>query len=161
MIRRTRNLCNCDSLLPNTMDVGVLKSENLPVRALRYGGAFYPTSSIAFKLNPLRCHGKSGLYPSDIRLQEKEALQNRLNSLNNTISEHMQAHKRAPKREEWIPVQVDATTYVPPSTQTPYQTPITPLPTFSPTTVATHPPPTTIVATQPPFWQWRTTIHGK
>ena len=150
MIRRTNNLCNCDSLLPNAIDVGVLKSENLPVRALRYGGAFYPTSSIAFKLNPLRCHGKSGLYPSDIRLQEKEALQIRLNNLHNTISEHMQAHQRAPKREEWI--SVDDTTYVPPTT----------LPVYVPaTTFATHPPPTTIVATRPPFWQWRTTIQGK
>ena len=149
MIRRTRNLCNCDSLLPNTIDVGVLKSENLPVRALRYGGAFYPTSSIAFKLNPLRCHGKSGLYPSDIRMQEKEALQNRLNSLNNTISEHMQAHKRAPKREEWI--STDDTTYVPPTTQ----------PMFVPdATLSTHPPPTTHYLTQP-FWQWETTIQGK
>ena len=149
MIRRTRNLCNCDSLLPNTIDVGVLKSENLPVRALRYGGAFYPTSSIAFKLNPLRCHGKSGLYPSDIRMQEKEALQNRLNSLNNTISEHVQAHKRAPKREEWI--STDDTTYVPPTTQ----------PMFVPdATLSTHPPPTTHYLTQP-FWQWETTIQGK
>ena len=144
MIRRTRNLCNCDSLLPNTIDVGVLESENLPVRALRYGGAFYPTSSIAFRLNPLRCLGKSGLYPSEIRMQEKEALQNRLNSLNNTINEHMQAHKRAPKREEWI--STDDTTYVPSTTQ--------------PTTLRTHPPPTTQYVTQP-FWQWGTTIQGK
>ena len=148
MIRRTRNLCSCDSLLPNAIDVGVLKSENLPVRALRYGGAFYPTSSIAFKLNPLRCHGKSGLYPSDIKLQEKEELQNRLNSLNNTISEHMQAHQRASKREEWI--SENPTTYIPKTTQTSYQTP---LPTFPPSTMSQ--PPTTGV-----FSWWRTTVQG-
>ena len=151
MIRRTRNLCNCDSLLPTAIDLGTLRSKNLPVRALRYGGAFYPTSSIAFKLKPLRCHGKSGLYPSDIKMQEKEALQNRLNSLNNTISEHIQAHKRAPKREEWRP-HMDDTTYVPPSTQTPYQTP---LPTFPPTTMSTLPPSATDV------FSWYTTRHGK
>ena len=156
MIRRTRNLCNCDSLLPNTIDIGVLKSENLPVRALRYGGAFYPTSSIAFKLNPLRCHGKSGLYPSDIKMQEKEALQNRLNSLNNTISEHMQAHKRAPIIQQWISTD-DVPTSVPHTTQ-PMFVPVT---TFPSLTTPTHPPPTTQYDTTQPFWQWRTTIQGK
>ena len=153
MIRRTRNLCNCDSLLPNAIDLGVLGSKNLPVRALRYGGAFYPTSSIAFKLNPLRCHAKSGLYPSDIQMQEKEALQNRLNSLNNTISEHIQAHNRAPKREEWI--STDDTTHVPPTTQPIFVTDTT-FPSFQ-----TPPPPTTQYDTAQPFWQWRTTIQGK
>ena len=40
-------------------------------------------------LGPLKCTGKIGIYPSDIELEEKRALEKRLNSLNETLMEYI------------------------------------------------------------------------
>ena len=56
---------------------------------MRYGGALSPTSSMHVNLSSLKCTGKVGVYPSDIEQEEKRALENRLNALNETLIEHI------------------------------------------------------------------------
>ena len=41
------------------------------------------------RLGSLRCSGKKGIYPSEIELEEKRVLEDRLNILNETLIEHM------------------------------------------------------------------------
>ena len=88
LLKRTKNICNCDSHHQDGVDVGELESmKRLPVTALRYGGAFQPSSSMRTNLGPLKCTGKVGVYPSDIELEEKRVLENRVNILNETLLE--------------------------------------------------------------------------
>ena len=88
LIRGTSNLCNCDSRHPNGNDFGELHSmKSLPVTALRYGGALFSTSIMRIQLGPLKCSGKVGIFPSEIELEEKWALEKRLNILNETLIE--------------------------------------------------------------------------
>ena len=63
--------------------------KSLPVTALRFGGLLTPTSSMQVNLGSLKCTGKVGIYPSDVELEEKRALEKRLNVLNETLIEHM------------------------------------------------------------------------
>ena len=87
-LRGTKNICNCDSRHPDGVDIGELESmKRLPVTALRYGGALYTSSSITTQLGPLKCTGKVGVYPSDIELEEKRVLENRLDIFNQTLRE--------------------------------------------------------------------------
>ena len=88
LIRGTSNLCNCDSRHPDGNDFGELLSmKGLPVTALRYGGALFSTSIMRIQLGPLKCSGKVGIYPSEIELAEKRALEKRMNILNETLIE--------------------------------------------------------------------------
>ena len=61
--------------------------KSLPVTALRYGGALFSTSIMRIQLGPLKCSGKVGIYPSEIELAEKRALEKRMNILNETLIE--------------------------------------------------------------------------
>ena len=86
LIRGTSNLCNCDSRHPRGNDFGELLSmKGLPVTALRYGGALFSTSIMRIQLGPLKCSGKVGIYPTELEMEEKRALEKRLNILNETL----------------------------------------------------------------------------
>lgn len=56
--------------------------EQLPVISIRYGGALSPLSKMQIQLGSLKCSGKNGIYPSEIELEEKRALEKRLKRLN-------------------------------------------------------------------------------
>ena len=53
------SICNCDSMRPNQVDDGILTDKNsLPIKSLRYGGAYASISSVEYTLGPLVCSGK-------------------------------------------------------------------------------------------------------
>ena len=50
------------------MDSGILSSmTQIPVSELRFGDSASPSSWLEYKLGPLKCEGKEGFYPSEIR----------------------------------------------------------------------------------------------
>ena len=86
LIKGTTNLCNCDSRHLDGNDFGELKPmKGLPVTALRYGGAISSISKIQVQLGSLKCFGKNGNYPSEVKSEEQQALEKRLNILNETL----------------------------------------------------------------------------
>ena len=56
----SQTVCNCDSMRADVVDVGILTDKNaLPVKTLRYGGAYTRISSVKYILDPLVCSGKA------------------------------------------------------------------------------------------------------
>lgn len=56
----SQTVCNCDSMRANLIDEGTLTDKNaLPVKSLRYGGAYTKFSKIEYILGPLVCSGKA------------------------------------------------------------------------------------------------------
>ena len=54
------SVCNCDLMRADLVDEGILTDKNaLPVKSLRYGGAYTRISSVAYVLGPLACSGKA------------------------------------------------------------------------------------------------------
>ena len=99
LVKGAKHFCNCDSYHPDGNDLGELNSmEKLPVTSLRYGGALSPTSKMLVQLGSLKCFGKNGIYPSEIELEEKRALERRLNVLNETLIEHTKEYQHIPSR---------------------------------------------------------------
>ena len=53
-------VCNCDSMRADVVDEGTLTDKNaLPVKSLKYGGAYTKFSTIKYVLGPLVCNGKA------------------------------------------------------------------------------------------------------
>ena len=53
-------VCNCDSMRADLVDEGILTDINaLPVKSLRYGGAYTKFSKVKYILGPLLCSGKA------------------------------------------------------------------------------------------------------
>ena len=59
-------LCNCDDMEEQS-DHGILSNKKqLPVTSLNFGDSAGRYNWIEYRLGPLRCSGKSGLYPSEL-----------------------------------------------------------------------------------------------
>ena len=58
-----QTVCNCDSMRADIVDEGTLTDKKiLPVKSLRYGGAYTRISSVKYILGPLVCIGKARVY---------------------------------------------------------------------------------------------------
>ena len=80
--------CKCDTYLPDAEDHGILRSTlKLPVMMLHYGGSITPYSSINYKLGPLICAGKKTFYPSELSLQERTELKQKIAFIESTLTE--------------------------------------------------------------------------
>ena len=54
------SVCNCDLMRDGLVDEGILTDKKaLPVKSLRYGGAYTKISSVNYILGPLICNGKA------------------------------------------------------------------------------------------------------
>ena len=82
------SICNCDLMRADLVDEGILTDKNaLPVKSLRYGGAYTTFSNIKYILGPLVCSGKAQPYPSEQAAIESEKVKNKLATISAKLNE--------------------------------------------------------------------------